>query len=357
MAGNDVVVISNNYHLVDIRNRPDLIKEIKARGNEYWYDGIKVYKIETILNISSNSSFFCLGLRAILEKEKPDMVFHHNVGLATLTVAAKYKRRHPNIKLYVDNHADWINESKNRLWHLIYYHMLAPFQIKCVGKAVDYFIGVSPLRCQYLEKVYKVPHDKVRLLPIGCDTEQARHVNNSREELRKKFSIPGDAIVVVSGGKIDRTKGTLNLIAACNELRQIGDNICLVLFGKIDEEVSIAAKHDWIKCFGWCDRNNTLSLLKLADVACWPLLHTTLIEDSVTVGTPLVVKLSDNVIHFAKENAGVFLNSGDKKELVFAIAEVINNTKYYRQNVMNACNKYSYATLVNRLENELFCEL
>ncbi len=357
LAGHDVVVVSNNNHLVDIRNRPDLIQEIRARGNEYWYEGIKIYKIETKLNISSNTSFFCSGLQAILEKEKPEMIFHHNVGLATLTAAAKYKKRNPKVKLYVDNHADWINESKNRLWHLFFYEIVMPLQVKYIGSAVDYYIGVSPLRCQYLEKVYKVPHNKIRFLPIGCDTEQASHVNESREELRKRFNIPLDAFVVISGGKIDRTKGTLELIAACDLLRQKGNNIHLILFGKIDDEVSAEAKRDWITCFGWCDRIKTLSLLKLSDVACWPWLHTTLIEDSVTVGTPLVVKMSDNVSHFAKVKAGVFLSCGDRDELITALGEIQINANYYQQNVIDASEKYSYATLVQRLKEETFCEL
>lgn len=357
-AGHDVVVVSNNNHLVDIRNRPGLIQEIKARGKEYWYDGIKIYKIETKLNISSNTSFFCKGLYELLEKENPEIIFHHNVGMATLSVAARYKKSHPSTKLYVDNHADWINESKNKLWHFLFYDLAAPLQVKRLGDIVDYYIGVSPLRCEYLNKVYRVPQRKIRFLPIGCDTEQANQVKNSSKELRVEYGIPFESFVVVSGGKIDRSKGTLELIEACNNLRNKGEDVRLVLFGKIDEEVgAVAEQYDWVKRMGWCDRITTLSLLKMADVACWPWLHTTLIEDSVASGTPLVVKMSDNVSHFAKEKAGVFMKCGDCEELTNALREAQKNNEEYRRNALLARDKYSYATLVDRLDNESFYEL
>ncbi len=355
-AGHDVVVISDNEHLKYIQNK-ELAEKIAKRGNEYEYDGIKIYKIITYLNTSS-TSFFCRGLYKILKCEQPDMIFHHNVNCSTLPIAARYKRHHPQVRLYADNHADWINESKNKLWHTMYYDTLMPCTVWCLGDMVDNYIGVSPLRCLYLNKVYRVPEKKVRFLPIGCDTAGAEQVTESREELRRQYQIGNDDFVVVSGGKLDRSKGTLALIAACENLKARMANMHMVLFGKIDDEVTkVAQSHDWITMEGWCDRRKTLSLLKMADVACWPWLHTTLIEDSVASGIPLVVKMSDNVSHFAKEQAGVFMDKGDVDELMKALLEVKTNEERYRQNAMKARQQYSYATLIQRLEDETFCEL
>lgn len=355
-AGHDVVVISDNEHLKYVQNQ-ELADKIVKQGCEYVYDGIKVYKIKTYLNTSS-TSFFCSGLYRILEHEQPDMIFHHNVNCSTLPVAARYKQQHPQVRLYADNHADWINESKNKIWHKVYYDTMLPRTVKRLGDSVNFYIGVSPLRCQYLNKVFRVPDEKVRFLPIGCDTDGVVLVKESREELRKQFHINDDAFVVVCGGKLDRSKGTLTLIDACENLKEKMGNLQLVLFGKIDEEVKMAAVgKEWITLEGWCNRTKTLSLLKMSDVACWPWLHTTLIEDSVASGVPLVVKMSDNVSHFANEQAGVFLEKGDVEELLKALQEIKTNAGLYRQNAMTASQKYSYATLIQRLEDETFYEL
>jgi len=354
-AGYDVVVISDNDHLKYAQN-PSLAKEIIAKGSEYVLDGIKIYKIKTFLATSSYS-FFCKGLYDILVKESPDIIFHHDINISTLTAAVRYKRCHTAVKLYVDSHVDWINDTNNRIWHWFYYDFLIPIKVKSIGDEVDYYIGVTPLRCMYLKKVFRVPQSKIRFLPIGCDVESTYKVTASRKDLREKYGLASDAFVVISGGKIDKSKGTLELIAACEELRRRGWGINLVLFGKIDTEVSnVIINLDWVKALGWCDRTTTLSLLKMSDVACWPWLHTTLIEDSVAVGTPLIVKLSDNVSHFAREKAGVFMNTGDKNEIVYALEDLKVNAESYRKNVLKAREMYSYTNLVQLLKEETFCE-
>lgn len=354
--GHNVVVVADNDHLKYLNN-PKLAQEILMRGVEYDNDGIKVYKIREYLTTSS-SSLVCKGLNEILEKESPDMIFHHNLNLSTLAVAARYKRKHPGIKLYVDNHADWINESKNRLWHLFFYDIMMPLHVKILGDLVDAYIGVSPLRCQYLNKVFRVPQRKIVFLPIGCDTYQTAFIESDKTKLRETYHIPENAFVVISGGKLDRSKGTMELIMACEELRKKDQSVHLVLFGKIDEEVlNVAKQKEWIMLFGWCDRKMTLSLLKLANVACWPWLHTTLIEDSVAAGIPLVVKMSDNVSHFAREKAGVFLKCGDSVELLEALKEVKDNEATFLDKVLIARNKYSYETLSKMLDEGKFCEL
>lgn len=355
-AGHDVVVVSNNEHLKYVQNK-EMVGEIVKKGAEYEYDGIKIYKIKTYLNTSS-TSFFCRGLYKILAKEHPDMIFHHNVNISTLSVAAKYKRRYPQVRLYADNHADWINESKNRIWHKVFCETIIPWQVKRLGDDVNYYIGVSPMRCKYLNKVYRVPEQQIKFLPIGCDTDGAEQVNNSRVELRKQYQIKNEVFVIVSGGKLDKSKGTLVLIEACDNLREKIPNLRLLLFGRIDDEVKETAKQKtWITMEGWCDRYKTLSLLKMSDVACWPWLHTTLIEDSIACGIPLVVKKSDNVSHFAKEEAGVFMEKGDVYELEKAILNVNSNYETYQRNATNAKNKFSYSTLVERLQGETFYEL
>ncbi len=354
-AGHDVVVVADNDHLKYLNNST-LAQTILNRGVEYENDGIKVYKIREYLTTSS-TSLICRGLYKLLEKETPDIIFHHNLNTSTLLVAARYKRKYPQVKLYVDNHADWINESKNKLWHKVFYDNLIPWMVRRLGDNVNYYLGVSPLRCQYLNKVFQVPEHRIKFLPIGCDTVGAEQVTESREELRKQYQIKSDAFVVVSGGKLDRSKGTLELLEACDNIKDNISNLQLLLFGKIDDEVKqVVNGKEWVTVEGWCDRMKTLSLLKMSDVACWPWLHTTLIEDAVASGIPLVVKMSDNVSHFAKEQAGMFLEKGDVEELMEALFEVKTNANNFRKNTMKARDKFCYSTLIRCLDNETFYE-
>ena len=71
--------MSDNAHLRILANQPELRNQIIAQGSEYSYEGMKIYKIKTFLNTSS-TAFFCFGLHKILEKERPDIIFHHQCG-------------------------------------------------------------------------------------------------------------------------------------------------------------------------------------------------------------------------------------------------------------------------------------
>ena len=267
-----------------------------------------------------------------------------------MVVASWYKRKHPEVKLYFDNHADWINRSPNKYWNKLYTDGFQKLVVKLSGKYVDRYYGVTPLRCDYLHQVYGIPKDKISLLPIGCDTKRAQAIEVDKHEERIKMGIPEDAFVVVTGGKMDKSKGTLELIEACKGLRTEIPNLHLLLFGKADNEVLNAAyQQPFVIRKGWCDRRETLTLLKISDVACWPKLHTTLIEDSIACGVPLIVKSSGNVRHFAKEKAGVFLQTGDKDELIVAIKKMITSKKEYDEHAAKAKRAFSYVSIAEAL--------
>lgn len=346
--GDDVFVISGNARLNNIKDK-DAIEAIVAKGNAYELDGVKIRKIKYLLN-TSNASFLCSGLYKTLCEIQPDAIMHHGLITSTMVVALWYKRKHPEVKLYVDNHADWINRSPNKYWNIFYTNGFQKLIIRLSRKFVNQYYGVTPLRCDYLHQVYGIPTDKISLLPIGCDTKMAQLIQVDKRQERKKMSIPEDAFVVVTGGKMDKSKGTLELIEACAELRKEIPNLHLLMFGKADDDVLNAAyQQPFIKRKDWCDRSETFTILKIADVACWPKLHTTLIEDSIACGIPLIVKSSGNVRHFAKVEVGVFLQMGDKDELIAAIKKIITSKNKYDKHANEAKRMFSYVSVADAL--------
>ena len=151
---------------------------------------------------------------------------------------------------------------------------------------------------------------------------------------------------------MDASKGTLDLINAVQTLLPEFPKLHLILFGKADAEVQEAADNSsFVTRFGWCDRETTLSLLALSDVACWPLLHTTLIEDAVACGIPLMVKASGNVSHFEQEQNGIFLQTGDLPELVNALRLMCQQYCAFADVARQTRFKYSYDAIATSLKN------
>ena len=350
-AGHDVVVVSSANHFPSFLKNEEKEK-IQAKGNEYYYNNVHIYRIKTKLN-TSNFNFYCSGLSNILKKERPDVIFHHDVNCTTMLQCWWYCKKNPNTKLFVDNHADYINQSKRKLWNLLVPHGLLRLCVKLISKRVLKFYGVSPERCLYFEKVYGAPHSKVSLLPIGSDTDLSDALSNDKQSLRAKYGIPVDAKVIISGGKMGEEKGTKNLIDAVGNIHKDDNNVRLILFGSFTDEDTklLAEKTDFVFIQGWCNREKTLELLKLSDIACWPIHHTTLIEDAIGCAIPIIIRETGNTSHLIEGN-GEFVESGKQDELVIAVKKIFDDLNSYKSNALIKKEKLSYKTIVSQIESD-----
>lgn len=350
-AGHDVVVVSSANHFPSFLKNEEK-ERILAKGSEYYLNKVHVYRIQTKLD-TSNYNFYCSGLGDILKKEKPDVIFHHGVNSSSMLICWKYICSHKNCKFFVDNHADHINESRNKLWNFLVNHLLK-LCVKMVQSRVTRFYGVTPGRCSYLNEVYGANNSKIELYPIGFDVDAIRSIDDNKEDLKKKYCIQDDSFVIITGGKMGKDKGTHSLIKAISRLKRHNPEICLLLFGRFtDKETETLAQHtEGIHIEGWCDRQKTLELLKLSDVACWPIHHTTLIEDAVGSCLPIVVRNTPNTLHLIDGN-GQFVLTGKEDELYNALSEIIMNYESYKQAAVTMSDRYSYTNLVKQFEDSL----
>lgn len=316
--------------------KEDLRREISAKGDRYDIGGIKVHKIRC--KGVTSSTFIPYGLKKKLEEIKPDVIFHHNVSITTLPIVTKYAKKH-KCKLFVDNHADEINMSKSKLWVYLNYKLLSRIACRIRRNTVTKFYGVTHSRCEFINKYFGVPEKYIELLPIGADTDLADTLDK-KDALRQKYGFTETDRIIVSGGKMGIHKGTVDLINAIGEMRNERFGLKLILFGKFEDEETqrLAESKDYVYLYGWCDRIKTLELLKLADVACWPIHHTTLIEDAIAVETPLVIRKTGTTKHLIKEN-GLWLESGEKEELKTKFKLVLENICNERDTYTRSCKE------------------
>lgn len=347
--GHDVVVLADNSHL------PQSCREEILKKGENYFDGeVKVCKFSSYIN-TKNSGFFCSGLYRLLKKEKPEMIFHHGVDSSSFVVCAFYKRKHKDCFYFVDNHVDEINQSKSKAWFFINNKLLLSSVVKLLSSQIDYFWGVTPLRCEYLRNVFKAPVDKIGLLPLGGDSNVVDTIPDDVSLLRERYCIPSSSFVIVTGGKMDASKGTIDLLRVFAKLRESYKELHLILFGKADEQVrTLAEQIEGVTIKGWCGRYDTLALLKLSNVAIWPLLHTTLIDDAVSVGTPLIIKQSGNVSHYEIHQNGIYLSKGDESELELSILKILDLTFYnkVKKNATDIVNIFRYDNIVKKLDQK-----
>lgn len=325
------------------------IAEIQKKGKHYEADDSQVTRIKT----TRLSLLFIIphGLYKEIERIKPDAILHHNVNCTSLIVAARYAKKY-KIPLFVDNHVDELNMTPNKVWAYILHKVLIRSACHRYLKTICQFYGVTQYRCDFLKKYYKLPDSKVSFLPIGADVDLAETVA-PKDELRSKYGYSESDFVIASGGKMDQRKGTDRLIQAVDLIREQHPEVKLTLFGKISGDVTqrLADNSPADRQFGWCDRMTSLELLKMADLVCWPIHHTTLCEDTIAVGTPMLIRKTRTTEHLL-DNDGIWLQEGTVDELVKKLTTVLNYTPAERETMRASAQKVllkiSYRTVARQ---------
>lgn len=334
--GNEVVLITSN--LSNGFNNENRIKSI----GEYKDNNFTVKRIG-IKGDFKNRFVLFKNLYKCLEEIKPDYIFHHSPTCPSLKTACDYKKNNKEVFLAVDNHIDLTNSGKKYIWKKLYYNFFWNKFIKKYDEFINVYFGLNANRCLFLKEELGVNPDKIRLLPIGTDTDNLK-LDENREEFLNKYNIDSNKFILVHGGKITKEKEVDKIIDAFSMIK--GNEITFVIFGKIKDDsiVDKINKDKRIKYIGWLDRKETLKMLKYSDLGVWNTQHTTLIEDAVAVGLPIIVRYYGCTNHLI-DFSGVFLYSNSVRELYEKIELLYQNSEYLKKlrvSAKNLSEKLSY---------------
>lgn len=307
------------------------------------YKGRILKFLNKILRRYKNLYFF-------LEKEQPSIIFMHSISFCDIIYVKKYLNRHSDVKLYADSHTDKINSGNHILTRLI----LNPLVWRTCAKIIEPYIikcfGVTPNRCDYLLEMYNFPKDKVELLIMGVDDDLIpKNRKEIRISIRKQLSISDDDFVIITGGKLDARKHIDILLDAISEINS--DKIHVIIFGVITPQlVEQFERYKLNKRFhfvGWCSDIEVMKYILSSDLACYPGTHSTLWEETVGLGIPVIFKRWQGMTHVNYCNNCVFINDSSIKELENAILSLQNTEKYklIKKNAILAAENFKYSNI------------
>lgn len=345
--GHDVTVIASLYSF-DKNGKPCYLESSSEYDDELGYHVRRLaYKRPVKINKVLRRY---VGLMQALEAEKPDLVFSHNISFSDVSVLVRYLKKHPQTKLYADNHADYINSARSFLSKYIlhgiiwkyYAQMLEPYLLTC--------FGVTPMRCRFLKDMYNLPENKIKFLPMGVDDEA---IPANREEVRaavrKELRIPKNDKVIFTGGKIDKLKNTHVLLEAFSRMND--PHTHLVICGVLAPEMKYLCKQieecPNIVFLGWCNSKRVMEMMVASDIACFPGTHSTLWEQSVGVGLPAIFKLWDEMTHVDVNGNCTFVHGEDADELLKKMRHMLTeeNLKNYIQCAKAASEIFLYSKI------------
>lgn len=313
----DDEVDENGIHLVRLE-----------RGKRYW-------------KISQFGDFPELYYR--LELVKPDYIYIHNVNFISMFDVIKYKKSNPEVKIFADNHNDYYNSPIKGFKSHILNYIIFRYMIRKSLKYVQVFWGVTPWRCQYLNKVYGVPFDKIELLEMGGDNRYIdfEHKEEIRLDIRDKLGISKNAFLLVTGGKINLEKGTHLLAKSVFEINN--NNLKLLIFGKIESDVSSELEqyidNKRVYYTGWKEPKEYYKDFLASDLAVFPGTHSILWEQACACGIPIVVKNWKEMHHIDLGGNAFFLKDCTVGTLKETINYIISNKKVYDEALAVAQSK------------------
>lgn len=346
--GADVVIVAGQYSLKSGSNE----SEINIPGEYTCSNGIKLIRLPNANGKIGRKLAYMPTLYGVLEKEQPDYIFAHLIQSVSIYDIVKYKKKHPEVLVYGDSHADYINSahgwvSQKILHGVIWRHIL--------NDAAVYFeriYGVLPARVDFLKEMYHLSDDKVDLLLMGAEDEliQFEQKTEFRRKIRDKLNLGEKDFVVITGGKIDERKNIKVLVEAIESIKDT--TVKLLVFGNPDDRMQtyldeIRCK-DFVRYLGWIDSKSMYEYFHASDLCVFPGTHSVIWEQAVGYGLPGVFRHWDGIEHIDCHGNMKFFYNESVSELTVILEEIIHSEKVYAKMKVRAeevSTEFHYSSL------------
>lgn len=275
-----------------------------------------------------------VGTYRAIEKSNPEILFVHGCQFMDVDVVVKYAKNNPDVRIYVDNHADFKNSAKNIFSRLIMHRILWRIEANRLLPYTQKYYGVLPARVDFLERVYKIPNEKVELLCIGADDEFVEKYSSreQREKTRERNGFSSSDLVIITGGKINSNRPeTLELMKAVAEYEN--PNVKLLVYGVVDsaykEQFDELCNDPKITFIGWLTPEQTYENIASSDLVAFPGLHSVMWEQAVAQGIPCLFRSIPGFNHVDIGGNAYFCEDVSKNGLSIAIKRIFGDMMNY----------------------------
>ena len=303
-------------------------------------NGVQVIRLKTVGEEKTGQRFFRMkDFLPTLTKLCPEIIFVHGLAFSDTDRLAEYAAQHPEVRMYVDNHADFSNSATNWLSKNILHRIIWKRGAKKLEPYVRRFYGVLPARVDFLVQMYDLPPEKCSLLVMGADDELAETARQEQtvKDTRARYGLRDDTFLIVTGGKIDVPKiQTLLLMRAVKKLAQERKDrdLKLIIFGSVEEalkpEFESLLGPDCIRYIGWIGPKDAYALFAAAQLCVFPGRHSVYWEEASGTGTPLIVKDWEGTRHVDLGGNVIFLKKDDASEIEQALVSVLYEEGVYQ---------------------------
>ncbi len=331
-AGHDVTVIASDRHsrFQDYEEtfRAILGERLTGAG-ERLEESIKTVRLPIWVDLRGR--LIMKHLVKTIDRLKPDFVHIHCYGrFHSLCLPKKLRRR--DISFLLDDHMLYSVKRKGLLADFYYQAMKIVTKYYVTPYCLS-FVGVAEECSEFLRREYGVPADKIRTIPLGSDTDLYYFDAKARAELRHRWGISENDVVLSYIGKITQDKGVDLLIEAALPLLKDQPTLSLYLLGSGPSEFKVLLKNK-VRSAGlekkvlWHEAVPAVELrghFSFADICVWPAQASTSMLDAASCERP-VIGADDKVIRERiSSDHGLIFKSGNAADLRQKIALLVQD--------------------------------
>ena len=299
----------------------------------YEEDSVHIWRLPSVMPIKSRGQVYLRNLRRTLREIEPEIIHIHGLWyLPTLqTMACR-----PSSTLVADDHADNGNLPSGP-GNLIRFGF-ARWVCKRLCREGGKIFSVNPFSRWFVTEVLAAPPDNVHFLPLGINTQTFYPDPEKRKEAREQLSLPPDACVFITSGRLTPGKGFELLIERFGEVYRTHRASRLIIIGSgsktYETQLRRLAKERGIEdafiLLSWMAQADLCTYYNAADVGVLPG-KLGGIREILAVGRPLIVPDHLATRYFIERGNGLAFSPNDPPSLGQAMLQYARQPELRQQ--------------------------
>lgn len=245
------------------------------------------------------------ALNGLIIELRPDVILFHGACSFELMTVARYKRKNPEVRLYVDSHAAFYNSARGFLSKQILHRVIYRHYFERSRKQIDKVLYVAEASRIYLRDVFQLDEDSMELFPLGGVIISEQDKRHMRALVYERYHLGDETMLFVHSGKLDALKRTDALLRAFSKVKD--ERMRLFIIGSIpkDQEpliLDLIHSDNRVSYLGWMDRHNLIQHIAAASMYLQPGSVSATLQNAICAGTPVMVYPHKDYEPYVKEN-------------------------------------------------------
>ena len=232
-----------------------------------------------------------VGLYDEIVQFAPDVILCHDIVFWSIFDVIRYKKEHPEVKLYADTHTGIYNSGRNwlslHILHRCFYRYLIHRTLPYLEKYFYITIGERDFSIQH----YGIPEEMLEFFPLGGNLPAEDEYQKCRADRRAELGLAPDELLLLHSGKVNNLKRTDELLKAFAAVPELKAKLAII--GSISDDVKPAleplmAADERVAYLGWKSASDLLEYLCACDLYCQPGSLSATLQNAVCCGSPIM---------------------------------------------------------------------